>query len=83
MAIPRIGLRAVGSIPTIAVLSPGALADDYFFELSSGALQPLDSITDFSSIWDLDGDGNITPADAPTDEGYFQTDTDGNIEPTS
>ena len=83
MAIPRIGLRAVGSIPTIAVLSPGALVDNNFFELSSGALQPLDSITDFSSIWDLDGNGDIMPADAPTDEGYFQVDGNGDIEPIS
>tara|TARA_R100001594_G_scaffold21961_2_gene42589 strand:- start:1729 stop:1974 length:246 start_codon:yes stop_codon:yes gene_type:complete len=62
--------------------SEAAIAD-YFFELSSGDLQPRDSITDANSIWDLDGNGDIMPADAPTDEGYFQVDGNGDIEPIS
>tara|TARA_R100000742_G_C4265198_1_gene83192 strand:- start:338 stop:574 length:237 start_codon:yes stop_codon:yes gene_type:complete len=60
-----------------------AAIEDFFFELSSGDLQPLDSITDYNSIWDLDGNGDIMPADVPADEGYFQTDTNGDIEPIS
>ena len=60
-----------------------ASVDSYFFELSGSDIQPKDSITDNNSIWDLDGDSNITPASSPTDEGYFQTDGNGDIQPTS
>ena len=64
-----------------AYIAEGAVVEDYFFQLSGGNLQPLSSITDNSDIWDLDTDGNITPAASPTDEGYFQTDSNGDIEP--
>ena len=33
--------------------------------------------------WDLDTNGNITPASSPKSEGYFETDSDGNVQPYS
>ena len=62
-------------------IEAAAAIEDFFFELSSGDIQPLDSITDYNSIWELDGDGNIMPEDAPADEGFFQLDGNGDIMP--
>ena len=60
-----------------------ALVDDLFFELDGNSnLQPrltLPSI-DNNDIWDFDG-ANIMPAATPNEEGFFETDGDGNIIP--
>ena len=67
-----------------AYIGEGTVVEDYFFELSSSALQPLSSIiVDNSDIWDLDSDSNITPAASPANEGYFETDSNGDIQPYS
>jgi len=59
-----------------------AAVEDYFFNIvSTGVLQPLDNITDAHDTWDLDSDGNIMPANVPTEEGWWDIDADGNIQP--
>jgi len=58
-----------------------AVIEDTFFELSSGALQPKASIVDNSDVWDLDSNSDIQPAATPIEEGYFDIDGDGNIQP--
>ena len=61
------------------------LVDDLFFELDgNNNLQPRDVLPtiDNSDIWDIDG-SNIMPAATPNEEGFFETDGDGNIIPKS
>jgi hypothetical protein len=68
-----------------SIVSDGGVAaaviEDYFFELSSGDLQPRSSFVDNSDVWDLDSNSDIQPAATPIEEGYFDIDGDGNIQP--
>jgi hypothetical protein len=74
-----LGLSIVGA--TEGDSSVAVVIEDYFFELSSGALQPRDSFSDFSDVWDLDGNSDIQPAATPAEEGYFDIDGNGDIQP--
>tara|TARA_R110002051_G_scaffold31908_2_gene72137 strand:- start:497 stop:736 length:240 start_codon:yes stop_codon:yes gene_type:complete len=58
-----------------------AVIDDYFFELSSGDLQPRASFVDNSDAWDLDSNSDIMPATTPIEEGYFEVDGSGDLQP--
>ena len=61
--------------------SAATVIEDYFFELSSGELQPRASFVDNNDAWDLDGNSDIQPATTPTEEGYFDIDGNGDIQP--
>ena len=65
-----------------AILGGGAavVIEDYVFELSSGNLQPRDIDYDFSDRWDVSAT-EISPASTPAEEGYFDIDGNGNIQP--
>ena len=54
--------------------------EDYVFELSSGDLQPRDIDYDFSDTWDVSAT-EISPAASPREEGYFDIDASGDIQP--
>ena len=57
--------------------------EDFLFEsLSSGEITPLlsGSVKDFHDTWDLDGN-DYTPEVSPDDEGFWDTDTNGDIIP--
>ena len=53
--------------------------EDYVFELSGG-LQPRDIDYDFSDTWDVSAT-EISPAASPREEGYFDIDASGDIQP--
>ena len=79
---PGIGLGiSVVTAESVGGFSSAVLIDDYFFELSSGALQPRSSFVDNSDVWDLDGNSDIQPAATPTEEGYFDIYGNGDIQP--
>ena len=61
--------------------SAAAVIEDYFFELSGGELQPRTSFVDSSDAWDLDGNSDIMPASSPAEEGYFEIDGSGDLQP--
>ena len=79
--MPQLGLstlRTIGSISSHAVIEEYT---DYFFELSSGELQPRATISDLNDSWDLDGNSDITPATSPASGGYWDIDGNGDIMP--
>jgi len=57
----------------------GAAIEDYVFELSGG-LQPRDINYDFSDAWDVSAT-EVTPASTPAEEGYFEIDGNGDLQP--
>ena len=59
--------------------SAGAAIEDYVFELSGG-LQPRDINYDFSDAWDVSAT-EVTPASTPAEEGYFEIDGNGDLQP--
>ena len=76
-----LGLSVVTTESIGGGFNAAVLIDDYFFELSSGDLQPRTSFVDNNDVWDLDGNSNIMPATTPTEEGYFDINGDGDIQP--
>tara|TARA_R110000737_G_C14374919_1_gene449478 strand:- start:38 stop:286 length:249 start_codon:yes stop_codon:yes gene_type:complete len=57
--------------------------EDYFFDsLTAGELTPIETggVSDFHDTWDLDGT-NYIPEVSPDDEGYWDTDANGDIIP--
>jgi hypothetical protein len=76
-----LGLGLSGLSEALGDGAAAVVIEDYFFELSSGELQPRDSFSDFSDVWDLDGNSDIQPAATPTEEGYFDIDGNGDIQP--
>ena len=76
-----LGLGLSGLSEALGDGAAAVVIEDYFFELSSGELQPRDSFSDFSDVWDLDGNGDIQPAATPAEEGYFDIDGNGDIQP--
>tara|TARA_R100001369_G_C3189970_1_gene143460 strand:+ start:178 stop:444 length:267 start_codon:yes stop_codon:yes gene_type:complete len=57
--------------------------DDYMFaSLVNGELTPLatGTVSDFHDTWDLDGT-DYTPEASPDDEGYWDTDSNGDLIP--
>tara|TARA_R100001369_G_scaffold2222_1_gene7593 strand:- start:4 stop:231 length:228 start_codon:yes stop_codon:yes gene_type:complete len=58
-----------------------AAVEDYMWELSGGQLQALNIGYDFNDTWDLDTNSDIMPALVPKEEGYYEVDANGDIQP--
>jgi hypothetical protein len=58
-----------------------ASVEDYMWELSGGNLQALNIDYDFGDTWDLDSNSDIMPALVPREEGYYEVDANGDIQP--
>ena len=74
-----LGLGA--SLLSSSVVESAAAIEDYVFDLVSGELTPRDGIAyDFSDTWDVTAT-EVTPAASPAEEGYFDIDGNGDIQP--
>ena len=80
--MPQLGLGA-SNVFRIASATAAEEYVDYFFELSSGELQPRATISDLNDSWDLDGNSEIMPAASPASGGYWDIDGNGDIMPES
>ena len=63
--------------------SVAVVIEDYMFDSSvAGELTPLatGTVSDFHDTWDLDGT-DYTPEASPDDEGYWDTDANGDLIP--
>ena len=62
--------------------SVAVVIEDYMWEiLSAGNIAPREIVTDFSDSWDVDGNGDFTPAYPAASEGYWETVDDGELRP--
>ena len=69
------------SIDSIVSSEAAAAIEDYVFDLVSGELTPRDAIAyDYSDTWDVTST-EISPAASPAEEGYFDIDGNGDIQP--
>tara|TARA_R100000808_G_C2077693_1_gene102736 strand:+ start:224 stop:469 length:246 start_codon:yes stop_codon:yes gene_type:complete len=75
-----LGLSTVKNMTIGGGATAAAVIEDYVFELSSGNLQPRDIDYDFSDAWDVSAT-EITPASSPIEEGYFDIDGNGDLQP--
>tara|TARA_R110002074_G_scaffold385296_1_gene566348 strand:+ start:417 stop:665 length:249 start_codon:yes stop_codon:yes gene_type:complete len=66
----------------MAVSTPVVIEDYMFDSLTVGELTPIATggVSDFHDTWDLDGT-DYTPEVSPDDEGYWDTDANGDIIP--
>ena len=68
---------------TIMATTTAVVIEDYMFDSSVvGELTPLTTgtVSDFHDTWDLDGT-DYTPEVLPDDEGYWDTDANGDVIP--
>jgi len=63
------------------ITSSGVSIEDYMWELVGGELQSLNIGYDFNDTWDLDTNSDIMPASIPKEEGYYEVDANGDIQP--
>tara|TARA_R110000764_G_scaffold78891_1_gene157311 strand:- start:166 stop:408 length:243 start_codon:yes stop_codon:yes gene_type:complete len=71
-------------ISSSVVSEAGVAIEDYVFDLVGGELTPRLNVAnnqpDFSDIWDATLT-DISPDASPTSEGYFDIDSNGDIQP--
>ena len=69
------------SVSTAVSERTAVIIEDYMFDATvAGELTPEESPSDFHDTWDLDGT-DFTPEASPDDEGYWDTDANGDIIP--
>ena len=78
--MPGLGLGLSGLSEALGSGAEAVAIEDYVFELSSGALQPRNINYDYSDTWDVTAT-EISPAATPAEEGYFDIDGNGDIQP--
>ena len=74
--MPGLGISLTAFPPAAAVA-----IEDYMWELVGGELQALNIGYDFNDTWDLDTNSDIMPALVPKEEGYYEVDANGDIQP--
>ena len=80
MAPLGLNLTTIGAIGGNFISPEATVIEDYVFEISGGELQPRDVTHDFSDTWDVTAT-EISPAASPVEEGYFDIDGNGDIQP--
>jgi|21_taG_2_1085346.scaffolds.fasta_scaffold00143_19 hypothetical protein len=78
--MPGLGL----SIDLSSMVGGGTTAtaiEDYVWDVVGGDLTPRDGIAyDFSDCWDVTST-ELTPAESPSEEGYWNVDGNGDLTP--
>jgi len=76
-------MMGMGSGLAIFTENQATVIEDYMFSASvAGEITPLatGTVSDFHDTWDLDGT-DYTPEASPDDEGYWDTDANGDLIP--
>ena len=74
--MPGLGI-SLAVFPTAAAVA----IEDYVWSISGSDLTPIPSIAyDFSDSWDVSST-ELTPAESPSEEGYWTVDANGDLTP--
>ena len=79
-------MTTIGSLGAESMMMGGraAVMNDYFWDAYKARceLTPIPATVDFNDCWDLDGT-DYMPQDPPIDEGWWEVDALGDLEPFS